>query len=182
MFCPKCKAEYREGFYTCSDCNAELVHELPLESSKEQTIPRLKQIFSAIYSPEANLVKSILEGGNLHPVIHDEHIVQWQPLYSYAIGGIKVLVPEEEFERAQEIMHGYFKDRKTIDHKRPKTKTDKQERKVRCYTCGSTDLIKRWDLGKVYFFIYCLSIIGLVILLFTPRRYTCLECGSQWRE
>ena len=25
MFCPKCKYEYREGFYVCSDCNVDLV-------------------------------------------------------------------------------------------------------------------------------------------------------------
>jgi len=29
MFCPECKAEYREGFTRCADCEAELVEELP---------------------------------------------------------------------------------------------------------------------------------------------------------
>jgi hypothetical protein len=29
MFCPICKAEYRQGFTRCADCEAELVHELP---------------------------------------------------------------------------------------------------------------------------------------------------------
>lgn len=28
-FCPKCKAEYREGFDTCSDCKVKLVDKLP---------------------------------------------------------------------------------------------------------------------------------------------------------
>lgn len=27
-FCPVCKAEYREGFYRCSDCEVELVADL----------------------------------------------------------------------------------------------------------------------------------------------------------
>jgi tetratricopeptide (TPR) repeat protein len=35
MFCPKCKAEYREGFLTCSDCNVNLVEVLPSESIQE---------------------------------------------------------------------------------------------------------------------------------------------------
>ena len=35
MFCPKCKAEYREGFETCSDCDLKLVHELPPEPDPE---------------------------------------------------------------------------------------------------------------------------------------------------
>lgn len=29
MFCPKCRAEYRSGFTRCSDCQIELVEELP---------------------------------------------------------------------------------------------------------------------------------------------------------
>ena len=29
MFCPVCKAEYRQGFTRCADCDVELVHELP---------------------------------------------------------------------------------------------------------------------------------------------------------
>jgi hypothetical protein len=31
MFCPKCKAEYREGFTKCADCNIDLVPVLPSE-------------------------------------------------------------------------------------------------------------------------------------------------------
>jgi hypothetical protein len=36
MFCPKCKAEYREGFQTCSDCNVDLVEVLPSEPVEER--------------------------------------------------------------------------------------------------------------------------------------------------
>ena len=30
MFCPQCKAEYRQGFTRCADCEVELVVELPI--------------------------------------------------------------------------------------------------------------------------------------------------------
>jgi hypothetical protein len=29
MFCPQCRAEYRQGFYRCADCDIDLVHALP---------------------------------------------------------------------------------------------------------------------------------------------------------
>jgi len=28
MFCPKCKAEYRDGFTKCFDCDVDLINEL----------------------------------------------------------------------------------------------------------------------------------------------------------
>jgi hypothetical protein len=38
MFCPKCGAEYREGFYRCVDCEVDLVDEAPdLPSAAEAT-------------------------------------------------------------------------------------------------------------------------------------------------
>jgi hypothetical protein len=32
MFCPQCKAEYRQGFTRCADCDVELVWELPADA------------------------------------------------------------------------------------------------------------------------------------------------------
>ena len=29
MFCPNCRTEYREGFYVRSDCNTDLLDEVP---------------------------------------------------------------------------------------------------------------------------------------------------------
>lgn len=40
MICPNCRCEYREGFQHCSDCNVELVNELPqVEENKNQREP-----------------------------------------------------------------------------------------------------------------------------------------------
>jgi hypothetical protein len=33
MFCPECRAEYRPGFKRCSDCEVDLVAELPKSES-----------------------------------------------------------------------------------------------------------------------------------------------------
>lgn len=34
MFCPQCRVEYRPGFTHCTDCDVDLVHELPLARAK----------------------------------------------------------------------------------------------------------------------------------------------------
>jgi hypothetical protein len=39
MFCPQCKAEYRDGFSRCSDCDIELVTELPVDPPEAELAP-----------------------------------------------------------------------------------------------------------------------------------------------
>lgn len=36
MFCPQCKAEYRQGFTRCADCDVDLVYDLPQTSIERQ--------------------------------------------------------------------------------------------------------------------------------------------------
>lgn len=38
MFCPNCKAEYRDGFYICADCDVELVSDLTPRFAPKPTI------------------------------------------------------------------------------------------------------------------------------------------------
>jgi len=45
MFCPICRAEYREGFLECSDCDVNLVEKLDA-MSKMPGFVRLATIFS----------------------------------------------------------------------------------------------------------------------------------------
>ena len=35
MICPECKAEYRQGFTRCADCDVELVYALPQDSEQQ---------------------------------------------------------------------------------------------------------------------------------------------------
>ena len=37
MFCPQCKAEYRDGFYRCADCDLELVSQLTPEAAEPES-------------------------------------------------------------------------------------------------------------------------------------------------
>lgn len=38
MFCPKCRVEYRPGFGRCSDCEVDLVEELPPPEPRDSEI------------------------------------------------------------------------------------------------------------------------------------------------
>ena len=66
------------------------------------------------YSTEAHLTKSKLDSEGLQTMLMDEKTIDSDPLISNAIGGVKLLVYKDDFEKALEIyneIRSYQKDR-----------------------------------------------------------------------
>jgi len=70
MYCPVCKIEYREGFYTCADCSVPLVVELPPNDEVNAHLPsqgpeyytgNFVEVFRTDDFSEILLLKSALE-------------------------------------------------------------------------------------------------------------------------
>ncbi len=65
--------------------------------------------FSIVYSGDsvqADLFKSILEGNGIQAVLEDEFLGR---MYPYAIlGGVKVLVPNDQFDEARQIVEKFL--------------------------------------------------------------------------
>jgi predicted amidophosphoribosyltransferase len=66
MFCPKCRTEYREGFYVCSDCNFNLVDELPdLPAEERPEFIEYVEVMGTYNPADVALIKSILDSENM---------------------------------------------------------------------------------------------------------------------
>ena len=74
MFCPECGAEYREGFYQCSDCQVPLVSEPPSVSRQDQPIEDLQLVtLIEIENPiHLALVRSVLEADGIECMVQGE--------------------------------------------------------------------------------------------------------------
>jgi len=101
MFCPKCKTEYREGFYKCADCNVDLVFELPKEPPKEYV--KYKELLCTYNPADIAFIKSILDANNIIYYVQGEHFVQLRPLVHPA----GIMVDEEQFEEAKELLRDF---------------------------------------------------------------------------
>ena len=53
---------------------------------------------------QAHLAKSRLEAAGVPAFIRDEHLISINPLYSPALGGVKVQVPDVHLKEAREIL------------------------------------------------------------------------------
>lgn len=57
------------------------------------------------YSTEAMIYQGKLESQGIEVFMRDNHIVDSNPLYSNAVGGVKLFVKTEDFEKANEILN-----------------------------------------------------------------------------
>jgi hypothetical protein len=107
MFCPKCKAEYREGFTRCADCDVALVDRLPLEfPDKIRPNIQLVAVRTFVNAFDAIFAKNVLDGAGI-----DSEIRGYQAgKYIGFPGGIELLVRGEDAAAADEVLNSEAKD------------------------------------------------------------------------
>lgn len=98
MFCPKCKAEYREGYTICSDCDVPLVHELPPEPEIEYG--EYECILATCSPTDRALLKSIFDAEGIKYYFDGEHAA---PYIYYAVP-VRLLVEKDQVSKAIDIL------------------------------------------------------------------------------
>jgi uncharacterized protein involved in type VI secretion and phage assembly len=100
MFCPKCKSEYREGFYKCTDCGVDLVAGQPPATEGGVNYVEMVEVFSTYSQSDIAFIKSVLDGEGIHYFFSGESTVMMIGAGSYA----RLLVKADEAQRAREIL------------------------------------------------------------------------------
>jgi hypothetical protein len=122
MFCPVCKAEYRQGFYRCADCDVELVSELPSEALA--TLERVQQPGDSTEDPfcsfwqgddprlHAEICQVLDEQGIPHKTVQrSDHLFNLSNYAAFQIG-----VPFSMFERAESaVKDAYGEEPEDLD-------------------------------------------------------------------
>ena len=98
MFCPKCRTEYREGYYVCTDCNSDLVAELPAEEEPE--IIDYVEVMGTYDPADIALIKSIFDAENITYYFKGEIFLVVSPFADPA----RLMVKRDEADRAKEIL------------------------------------------------------------------------------
>jgi hypothetical protein len=103
MFCPICKAEYREGFSRCADCDVDLVDELEDEPKESPEYVDWVKITTFSDRYEADLAQGLLEANDIEAVTFSDDCGSVDPALAYGLG-VRLLVREEDVERAKEVL------------------------------------------------------------------------------
>lgn len=145
-----------------------------LDASKvsSNVAPKLITVAAYSFPYEADLAKGRLEAEAIPAFVADEHTVHIDWLYSNAIGGIKLQVPESDAIRAKEILSADVSQDLMTD-------AAEDDPDSVCSKCGgvASEYVDQNEKRFTYF-----SWLLLSFPLIPPRRkMKCKECGYIWR-
>lgn len=129
----------------------------------------MKWVVAETYSfpYEAQIAKTQLEAAGIPARIENEHTINMDWLYSNALGGVRLLVPDPYFEQAQALLAQDFSHEVEQEFGLSE----------RCPQCGSTD-IKPYTEGKRPAYLVFL-LLGFP--LFSYKHGTkCQQCQHFW--
>lgn len=140
-----------------------------------------KTIITFTSPQEAYLAKGYLESEGIESFLFDDMTAQVNLLYSNAIGGVKILVRDEDYDQGIEILTkgGYInmnigKTSSPFEIVSADKKTDKQK----CPFCQSDNIGKKKGLNILSPVIY--MILGLFVPIY-KSTYCCYDCEKEWR-
>jgi len=100
MFCPRCKAEYSEGFTKCSDCHIPLVPELGPASDDRPAYVEYEEVLSTYNPFDIAMIKSLLDEEEIRYFFQGEQFSYVRPLAD----PVRLMVAKEHAKAAREIL------------------------------------------------------------------------------
>lgn len=99
MFCPKCGAEYRQGFTKCADCGVDLVWEKPEIEDRIEYV-EYTEVLRTFNAGDIAILRSVLDGDGITYYIKGEFFGNIRPLAEPA----SLMVRKDQVERALELI------------------------------------------------------------------------------
>jgi hypothetical protein len=96
MYCPVCRAEYREGFLECSDCDVDLVEEL----ERMPKIPGFVKLATIFSEGDIAVIKTSLDKSGIEYYFDGEQSHRLAPVPL----GARLMVREDFQEEAESIL------------------------------------------------------------------------------
>jgi len=137
--------------------------------------PMKKSVFKLIrryqYSSEAIIFKGKLESEGISVFIRDNNTIDAYPLYSNAVGGVKLFVKNDDFIKANEILSQVSE-----------YSLDEMNQLVSCPKCNRKQIkmstsIK--DIKTLLAFIF--SMLFVLLPFYSKHKYRCNNCKFEFK-
>lgn len=135
----------------------------------------MEDIFELIgtyqYSSEAIIYKGKLESEGITVFIRDNYTIDSNPLYSNAVGGVKLFVNRKDYPKAKDIINQVSKYSLDDEHKL-----------LKCPNCEEEhiDMVTSVkDLKSLFAFIFSTLLLG-TLPFYSKHKYKCNKCNFEF--
>ena len=123
------------------------------------------------YSSEAIIFKGKLESEGIEVFVRDNNMVDSNPLYSNAVGGVKLFVKNDDFEKATDIFSNISQ-----------YSLDDNEKLRKCPKCGAEQIDMVTSIKDLKsFLVFLFSVFLLVIPFYSKHKYKCDNCKFEFK-
>ena len=122
---------------------------------------------------DANLLKLSLENEGIETYIFDENTINIDPLISYAIGGVKVMIKESDLEYVRKVVAALDNAKYILENNEV----------VTCPNCSS-DNVHSYSSMKDIKSIMAI-VLALIFIVYPPYKkniYKCDDCGNEFKK
>lgn len=140
-----------------------------------------KILITFTYPHEAHMAKGFLESEGIDTEIRDEYTAQVNNFYSNAIGGVKILIEESNYENGLKILQkgGFVNpDNAENEIKIDNVRLDRTADKSLCPFCHSKNIGKNKEANILTIVVF--FILGAFFPIF-KSSYTCFDCEKKWK-
>lgn len=123
------------------------------------------------YSSEAIIFKGKLESEGIEVFMRDNNTVDSNPLYSNAVGGVKLFVKNDDFDKATDIFSNISQ-----------YSLDDNEKLIKCPKCGTEQIDMVTSIKDLKSFLAFLFSVFLIVMPFYSKyKYKCNNCKFEFK-
>ncbi len=120
------------------------------------------------YSSEAMIFKGKLESEGIEVFLRDNHTVDANPMYSNAVGGVKMFVKTVDFFNANQILSGISQ-----------YSLDENNELIKCPKCNAEQIDMVTSITNIK---SLLSFIFVLLPLHLKHKYKCENCNFEFSK
>ena len=123
------------------------------------------------YSSEAIIFKGKLESEGIEVFMRDNNTVDSNPLYSNAVGGVKLFVKNDDFDKATDIFSNISQ-----------YSLDDNEKLRKCPKCGAEQIDMVTSIKDLKsFLVFLFSVFLIAMPFYSKYKYKCDNCKFEFK-
>ncbi len=145
-----------------------------------------KIVITFTFPHEAHIVEGFLNSHGIETFLKDEMTVQANIAYSNAVGGVKILVKDSDYEQSIKLLkeRGYITDENTpIEIEKEVFQVEYSPDNKNCPFCHSENIsIKKKPNNFSFFLSAFISLIFFAVISPAYKSvYKCFDCEKEWK-